>query len=228
MKNLTSMKAVLFDYDGVIAKPDDNIEAWKKACHKFNFKMDKEDWCEFEGLKPEELADKILTKYKIKDIKAKQLSEEKKIQYTNISSKPDFKVYLYEDVKQILSYLKKNGIKCGLVTGAIRSRVLKSIPNLLNYFNTIVVADDKVGGEKIEGKPAPDPWLLAAKNINVFPEKCIVVENAVLGIKSAKSANMYCISLETTIEKESLINAGADLVFKNHLDLINYFRNSYE
>ena len=228
MKNLSNMKAVLFDYDGVIAKPDDNIEAWKRACHKFNFKMAKEDWYELEGLKPEELAAKILTKYKIKDVKAEQLSEEKKIQYTNISSKPDFKVRLYKDIKQILSYLKKNGIKCGLVTGAIRSRVLKSIPDLLNYFDTIVTADDEVDGEKIEGKPAPDPWLLAAKNINLSPEYCIVVENAVLGIKSAKSANMYCIALQTTIEKEFLINAGADLVLKNHLDLINYFRNSYE
>lgn len=225
MKNI---KGALFDYDGVITRPDDNIKAWKMACLKYNFTMTNEDWYECEGLKPEELAEKIIKKYKIKNLTAKLLSNEKKSQYDIISNESGYKVQLYENLIQILSYLKEKGIKCGLVTGAIRSRVLESIPDLLNYFDTIVAADDEVDGEKIEGKPAPDPWLLAAKNIDLSPENCIAVENAVLGIKSVKSANMYCIALLTTIEKESLLNAGADLVLKNHLDLINYFRNYYE
>lgn len=225
MKNI---KGVLFDYDGVIARPDDNIKAWKTACLKYNFTMTNEDWYEWEGLKPEELAEKILKKYKIKNLTAKMLSNEKKSQYDIISNESGYKVQLYENLIQILSYLKEKGIKCGLVTGAIRSRVIKSTPDLLNYFDTIVAADDEVDGEKIEGKPAPDPWLLAAKNIDLSPENCIVVENAVLGVKSAKLAKMFCIALLTTIEKESLVNAGADLVLKNHLDLTNYFQNSYE
>jgi beta-phosphoglucomutase len=40
------------------------------------------------------------------------------------------------------------------------------------------------------GKPAPDPYLLAAKKIGKEPEECIVIEDAISGIKSAEAAGV--------------------------------------
>ena len=43
---------------------------------------------------------------------------------------------------------------------------------------------------KIPGKPAPDIYEIAAKNLNLSPSECIVVEDAVSGIAAAKNAGI--------------------------------------
>ncbi len=53
----------------------------------------------------------------------------------------------------------------------------------------------------INGKPNPEPYLKASKKLNVSSDKCIVVENAPLGIDATLSAGMFCIAVSTTLEK---------------------------
>ena len=55
------------------------------------------------------------------------------------------------------------------------------------------------------------------KKLSVSPEESIVVENAPLGIKSAKTAGAYCIALTTTLDKEYL--EEADEIVTNHQEL---------
>jgi beta-phosphoglucomutase-like phosphatase (HAD superfamily) len=42
----------------------------------------------------------------------------------------------------------------------------------------------------IKGKPAPDIFQIAARKINLEPKDCVVVEDAIAGINSAKSAGI--------------------------------------
>ena len=65
-----------------------------------------------------------------------------------------------------------------------------------------------VAGDSVKhGKPCPDPYLKAAKLLKLFPDDCIVVENAPYGIESAKRAGMYCIAVTTSLPKEYLRKA---------------------
>ena len=61
---------------------------------------------------------------------------------------------------------------------------------LEEYFRCIVGAEDY-----IHGKPAPDPFLLAARQLGVAPERCLVFEDADLGIQSAEAAGMQCVKV---------------------------------
>ncbi|MDR3643078.1 MAG: HAD family phosphatase [Candidatus Doudnabacteria bacterium] len=56
-------------------------------------------------------------------------------------------------------------------------------------------------------KPLPDIFLYAAKMLITLPEHCLVIEDAVNGIKAAKSAGMKCAALTTTHGKEMLTEA---------------------
>jgi len=70
---------------------------------------------------------------------------------------------------------------------------------------TLVTADDVK-----KGKPAPEPYLVAAKRIGVAAARCAVVEDALAGIEAAHAAGMQVIAIATTHSRDEL--AGRELV----------------
>jgi mannitol-1-/sugar-/sorbitol-6-phosphatase len=69
--------------------------------------------------------------------------------------------------------------------------------------------------EVVHGKPHPEPYLKAAKQLGFAPEACVVVEDAPAGIRSGKSAGSHVLALRTTILEAALIEAGADWIVDN-------------
>jgi sugar-phosphatase len=57
------------------------------------------------------------------------------------------------------------------------------------------------------GKPAPDPYLLAAELLGVDPERSLVLEDAPAGIAAARAAGMTVWAVETTHDREQLGDA---------------------
>ncbi|SEP81884.1 HAD-IA family hydrolase [Microlunatus flavus] len=62
-----------------------------------------------------------------------------------------------------------------------------------------------VTADQVEhGKPAPDPYLLAAERLGVDPTRCLVVEDAPLGLQAAKAAGCATLAVVTTTAREKL------------------------
>lgn len=78
--------------------------------------------------------------------------------------------------------------------------------------DTLVTADDVD-----EGKPAPDPYRLAAQRLEVPPEQCLVLEDAPVGITAAKRARAQVIGVAATSPAASL--SDADAVIEHLSDL---------
>ncbi len=71
--------------------------------------------------------------------------------------------------------------------------------------------DTLVSGEDVtEGKPSPQGFLLAANRLEVEPENCVVIEDAIAGVTAAKRAGMKCLAVTNTHPGKSLMEA--DLV----------------
>ena len=65
-----------------------------------------------------------------------------------------------------------------------------------------------VNGQDVERKkPFPDIYLLAAEKLELKPEECLVVEDAVSGISSGKAAGCKCLALTTSFPAEKLTEA---------------------
>lgn len=64
---------------------------------------------------------------------------------------------------------------------------------LLPVPGVLVTADDVTNG-----KPNPEPYLLAAKKMRLPPNKCVVIEDTPAGIQAAHSAGMQTIAVTTT------------------------------
>jgi len=63
------------------------------------------------------------------------------------------------------------------------------------------------GNDVQRGKPAPDPFLLAAQRLGIVPEQCVVFEDTPAGIAAAKAAGMRVIALTTTFPVDELQQA---------------------
>ena len=82
-----------------------------------------------------------------------------------------------------------------IVSGSPRASIESTLATLKlrDRFQVIVGAEDYV-----HGKPDPEPFLLAAKLLNVAPEKCLVFEDAPQGIAAAKAAHMKWVLVPST------------------------------
>ena len=94
-----------------------------------------------------------------------------------------------------LKALHAGGWRQAVVTSAPRLNVAAVIDatHLDRLIDTIVCAEDV-----IKGKPHPEPFLLAADRLSVDPARCIVVEDAQIGLEGARRAGMKSIGVLTT------------------------------
>jgi mannitol-1-/sugar-/sorbitol-6-phosphatase len=67
----------------------------------------------------------------------------------------------------------------------------------------VLVTADRV----TRGKPAPDPYLLAARELGVAPEDCVVLEDAPAGIDAGRAAGMTVLAIATTHDRDALTRA---------------------
>ena len=71
------------------------------------------------------------------------------------------------------------------------------------------------GGPKLKRKPAPDIFLEAARATGVPPQRCIVFEDALKGLASAKAAGMRCVIILNSLN-EGIDYADADVIVPSH------------
>jgi HAD superfamily hydrolase (TIGR01509 family) len=88
----------------------------------------------------------------------------------------------------------------------------------LDRFAVIVTGDDVE-----HKKPHPEIYLKAGDRLGIAPDHCVVVEDAVSGVRSGKAAGMYVIGLQGSFSTEALRGAGADDVVQS-LEALNVDR----
>jgi HAD superfamily hydrolase (TIGR01509 family) len=115
-----------------------------------------------------------------------------------------------------LAYWQAAGVKQALASSAPSLNIDAILDGLQirSYFNVIVSGEsDSIA----RSKPAPDVFLEAARQLQVTPASCLVLEDAVVGVQAAKSGGMYCLAVTTTHSRSDL--AAADLVVDSLADL---------
>lgn len=75
-----------------------------------------------------------------------------------------------------------------------------------------------VSGMDIPGKPAPDVFLLAARQLGIEPSRALVIEDSVAGVSAAIRAGMRCLAVETTHPASALSQAHCVLSNLDALD----------
>lgn len=207
------LKAVFFDYDGVVADTmEDNYEAWRFAFGQHGVEIGREEYFLLEGMSPKSIAERLGGDHGLSESSFDRLTD-LKAEYYRFHNK----FRLYPNIQELLIQLKEKGIKLALISGAKRHRIIEMTPvDFLALFDLIVTADDVV-----RPKPNPESYLLGLKSLAVASDEVIVIENAPLGIQSGKAAGIYCLALCTTLAKSYL--KEADLVLNDMQDVSELF-----
>ena len=196
---LPEIKAVLFDMDGVIlVSMQQHLEAWQHAFRKYNVYIDPQEFFHLEGRGVKSVVEDLSVKYGIDPALAPQLMKSKIRYYDSI-----YKAEFYDGFIPLLDFLSGQHMKLAIVTGGGRDRVQRLIDEYFRgVFDAVITSDDVQ-----HTKPYPEPYLKAAEKLKVAPANCVVIENAPLGIRSAKRAGMHVIAIETTLDRQFLKEA---------------------
>jgi beta-phosphoglucomutase-like phosphatase (HAD superfamily) len=113
---------------------------------------------------------------------------------------------------ELLRKVTGNGLFAMLVTGSGQP----SLFNRLNHdFPGVFIRERMITSFDVKrGKPHPEPYLMALQKGNLKPCETIVIENAPLGIESARAAGLFVIAVNTGPLPDSvLLDAGANILF---------------
>jgi beta-phosphoglucomutase len=213
---MTRIEAIIFDFDGVIARTlEDSCSAWLQACTEYNLPFDREEFLLAEGRKSTEYITTVLLRHGMQPSLAKVIAERKNQIYGDIHS-----FSFYEGVERFIEELLAHGVKTAVVSGGSRARLLKDPSGaLLRTLDCVVTGDDVA-----RGKPDPEIFLRASAALRVPPERCLVIENAPLGITAAKNAGMQCLAVCSTLPAFRLMDA--DDIFPSIADLAAHVSES--
>ena len=189
----------IFDLDGVIVDTAKyHYLAWKKLANELGFEFTIEQNELFKGVSRKRCLEILL---QIGGIDATQ----QQFDQWMIEKNEDYLVYIDKmdeseilpDVLKILKFLKEKNIPIALGSASKNAKPILEKVKLVGYFDFIVD-----GNNVTKAKPDPEVFLIAAKNMNIAPENCIVFEDAVAGIEAANNAKMTSIG----IGEEKILN----------------------
>lgn len=130
---------------------------------------------------------------------------------------------IIKGMPEIVSHLDRKNYQLCVVTGSSQKSLLNRVNT--NYNNSF--KDAFITGKDVKkGKPDPEPYLKALQLTGSKNVEALVIENAPLGIKSAKAAGIFTLAINSgKLKAHILVDAGADVVFENTLDLLQWFQD---
>ncbi len=188
-RNPPHLGALLFDLDGTLVDSrSDFQDALSQVLSRYERTLSPEEYAYTIGHSWEDIY-QFLSKRAQLPMPLSVLEEE--MYQTRLKKAQDRKLTALPGVVDGIRRLSEK-VPCALVTGSSRKEAEMIIDSLriAEHFRFLICA-----GEATRGKPAPDPYLLAAQKLAVSPSICGVLEDSTVGIAAAKAAGMFCIAI---------------------------------
>ncbi|WP_317900221.1 hexitol phosphatase HxpB [Aurantibacillus circumpalustris] len=187
---LGSIKAVIFDMDGVLIESE---HLWRKAMiigfKEYGITLSEADCRKTMGLRIGEVINLWLVHFKLTEISTKQL--ENRIIELLLSLIEESGTFM-QGIPALIAYCRQKKLKLGLATSSsvlLMNAVLKKL-DLTNEFDAALSAEFLP-----YGKPHPQVFLMCAEKLEIAPQECLVIEDSLNGVIAAKAAQMKVIAV---------------------------------
>lgn len=124
-------------------------------------------------------------------------------------------VEVYGSTVDLIHGIKKHGLKTAVISSSKSCAVILDSLNLADLFDARVDGvDSEILG--IPGKPAPDIFLEAARQLQVKPERAVVIEDAISGVQAGRTGKFgLVIGIARSGDRESRLANGADVAIED-------------
>jgi beta-phosphoglucomutase len=205
------VRALIFDVDGVLVQSmERNFEAYEKALEPLGLSISEDEVFANEGRRSRELIETVARDHGM-TLTASQLDEATERHLAIFASFG--RMPFYDGVPRLLPSLRNRGLRLAAVTANWRVNVERHFGELISLFEVIVTAEDVT-----RTKPDPEPYAAALAKLGLSSNDAVVIENAPLGILSAKAAGMWVVALTTTNPAGKLTKA--DLIVPGVIDVV--------
>ena len=241
-----NLKGAIFDLDGVISRTEEiHAKAWKALFDRFLKEFSKTNSLEFREFNlVEDYLKYVDGRPRIEGIKTFLQSREIFLEIGNKESPSDLRsmnglglikdkmfrdileregVSLYESTISLIRELNDNTISLFVASSSKNCRrVLQTAGIQDNFLSVFDGVDLEINN--LPGKPHPALFLKVIEGYNLSPEDCIVFEDSVAGVASAKAGGFFTIGIDRASNTEALRNEGADIVIKD-VDEVRFEKN---
>ncbi len=217
---LSELDGIVFDMDGVIFDSEViGLESWERLGKKYGLENVHENAMKCIGRSTVDTMGILEEAYGDK-VSVTELYEEAKAICREIIAERGLP--LKSGAKELLFYLKEQGVKVGLASSTSYNGVIANLKGagLLDCFQVII------GGDMIKhSKPQPEIYLLACEKLGVRPEMTIAVEDSYNGIKAAYNAKMIPVMVPDLIEPTDEILSMVYKKMDSLDDVLDYLKN---
>ncbi|HLJ95747.1 MAG TPA: HAD family phosphatase [Gemmataceae bacterium] len=206
------LSAVIWDVDGTLVDTAElHFQAWLVLAGRIGKPFARADFAATFGLRNQDIIPGIFgTHLSSRDVA--ELGERKEESYRAAARQHG--VILLPGARALLEGLQTAGFKQAIGSSAPRKNLelILQLTQSEQYFQAVVSVEDIQ-----RGKPDPEVFLIAANKLAVSPNHCLVLEDAVAGVRAAKAAGMKCIAVRSGGQhsETALVQAGADRVVSN-------------
>ena len=209
------LKAVIFDFDGVICDSELlHYRALNAVFNRYGVDVPKAvHWDKYLGYTDIENIEAVNRDYKmgLDTAGIRKIMAEKKEAFDAMARAESLVI---DGVEPFVRMLVKNGIDRAICSGALRSDIdlMLNGSGFADAFEVIVTADDVT-----KGKPDPEGYLLALAKLNavtrgvINPSNCVVIEDSHWGLEAAAAAGMHPVAVTNTYGRAEL-EGKAELV----------------
>jgi HAD superfamily hydrolase (TIGR01509 family) len=196
------IRGVLFDMDGVLTDSEPFIcKAAIMMFRELGYEVTSDDFIPFVGMGENRYIGGVAEKYGI----TVDIDKVKARTYEIFSIIVRNQLIPLPGTKEFISKCRKRNLKIALATSADKVKMdvnLKEIGLPPETFDSVIT-----GLEVENKKPFPDIYIKAAFSLGLKTHECLVVEDAVSGIKAGKTAGCRCLAVTTSFDVSALSEA---------------------
>jgi len=233
--------AAIFDLDGVVTKTmPTHALAWKKAFDEFLSQHQGND----SAVRPFDIETDYMIyvdgKPRLEGIKSFLQSRKISLPAGDPKEAPGFRsihalgnlkngyflekvkkdgVEVYQSTLEFIRKLKAQGIKTGIISSSKNCALILDSAGLAEMFEVRVDGVDLIK-LNIPGKPAPDMFLEAARQLGAEPSRTVIIEDAVSGVEAAKAGGFgLVIGISRLGNRKNLLQYGAHVVVNDAAEI---------
>lgn len=210
--------AVVFDMDGVIFDSERaTMDCWIELADKYGIKNIEEPFLACTGTTMARTREIMLAAFG-ESFPYDEYAKEASLMYHR--KYDGGKLPMKKGVIELLTFLKNEGKKIALASSTRRQTVMSQLKDagILEFFDVIIC------GDMVENsKPAPDIFLKACEEIDVFPESAYGIEDSYNGIRAAYAGKLRPIMVPDLLPANDEMERLAEVILENLLEVKEYF-----